>query len=63
MDTLLFGAFLISVLTVVYNVYLRRKELQGQESWAHRIDKYMIWVYPLGYVVAFGLVTVYFFVL
>jgi hypothetical protein len=63
MDTLLFGAFLISVLTVVYNVYLRRKEVQGQKSWAHKIDKYMIWVYPLGYVVAFGLVTVYFFAL
>jgi hypothetical protein len=63
MDTLLFGAFLISVLTVVYNVYLRRKEMQGQKSWAHKIDKYMIWVYPLGYVVAFGLVTVYFFAL
>jgi hypothetical protein len=63
MDTLLFGAFLISVLTVVYNVYLRRKELQGQQSWAHKVDKYMIWVYPLGYVVAFGLVTLYFFAL
>jgi hypothetical protein len=63
MDTLLFGAFLISVLTVVYNVYLRRKEVQGQKSWAHKMDKYMIWVYPLGYVLAFGLVTVYFFAL
>jgi hypothetical protein len=61
LDTLLVGAFGISVLVVIYNVYLRRQEANERQTWAQKIDKYMIWVYPLGYAIAFIVITWYFF--
>lgn len=61
MDTVLVGTFVISVLTVIYNVYLRRQEKRGRETVIQRIDKYMIWLYPLGYFVLFVMVGVYYF--
>lgn len=61
MDSLLVGAFFISVLVVIYNVYLKRMEKNERQTWAQRIDKYMIWVYPLGYAIVFLLITAYFF--
>jgi len=61
MDCLLVGAFFISVLIVIYNVYLKRQEKNERQTWAQRIDKYMIWLYPLGYTIAFLGITWYFF--
>jgi hypothetical protein len=61
MDALLAGAFFISVLVVIYNVYLKRQETLERQTWAQKIDKYMIWVYPLGYALAFIGITWYFF--
>ena len=63
MDALLVGAFFISVLVVIFNVYLKRQERMERESWAQKFDSYMIWLYPLGYVVAFLGITWYFFYL
>ena len=57
MDALLVGTFLISVIVVAYNVYLSRMEKLGRDTWAKRIDKYMIWLYPLAYIVTFGLIA------
>jgi len=69
MDTLLASAFGLSVLVVAYNVALKRLEKEkekDQESgqavpWLFRLDKYMLWVYPLIYALVFGGVTWYFF--
>ena len=61
MDALLVGAFAISVLIVAYNVYLKRQEKNERQTWAQKIDKYMIWLYPLGYTLAFLGITWYFF--
>ncbi len=61
MDALLVGAFGISVLIVIYNVYLKRQEKNERKNWTQKIDKYMIWVYPLGYTIAFLGVTWHFF--
>ena len=47
MDALLIGAFVISVIVVVYNVSLKRLEADGKSELAHRIDKPMIWLYPI----------------
>ncbi len=61
MDALLIGAFFISVLVVIYNVYLKRQEILNRETWLKRIDRFMIWLYPLVYFTAFSLITSYFF--
>jgi hypothetical protein len=47
MDALLIGAFVVSVIVVVYNVTLKRLEADGRSDLAHRIDKPMIWLYPI----------------
>jgi hypothetical protein len=47
MDALLIGAFVVSVIVVIYNVVLKRLEADGRGELAHRIDKPMIWFYPL----------------
>ena len=62
LDALLVGTFIISVLTLGYNVYLKRQESKGKITNARRIDRYMIWLYPLGFLLAFGVVTWIFFV-
>ena len=61
MDSLLVGAFFISVIIVIYNVYLKRQEKYERQTWAQKIDKYMIWLYPLGYLLAFLAITWNFF--
>ena len=59
MDALLIGAFVVSVIVVIYNVYLKRMETDGREELAHRIDKPMIWLYPvlflIGALIAVGI--------
>jgi hypothetical protein len=47
MDALLIGAFVVSVIVVIYNVILKRLEADGRIELAHRIDKPMIWLYPV----------------
>ncbi len=47
MDALLIGAFVVSVIVVVYNVILKRLESDGRIDLAHRIDRPMIWLYPI----------------
>jgi hypothetical protein len=61
MDALLVGAFAISVFIVAYNVYLKRLEKQERQSWVQKIDKFMIWLYPIGYLLVFLVITWYFF--
>ena len=59
MDALLIGAFVVSVIVVIYNVSLKRLETDGRLDLAHRIDKPMIWLYPilflLGAAIAVGI--------
>jgi hypothetical protein len=59
MDALLIGAFVVSVIVVIYNVSLKRLEADGRSELAHRIDKPMIWLYPilflLGAAIAVGI--------
>lgn len=61
MDSLLVGAFFVSVLVVIYNVYLKRMEKNEGQTWAQKIDKYMLWLYPLGYVLGLLVITWNFF--
>jgi hypothetical protein len=61
LDALLLCTFVISVLVVIFNVYLKRQENRGRIEEVERIDRYMIWFYPLVYITAFGIVTWRFF--
>ncbi len=55
MDGILVSAFVVTILVVVVNVYLRRLEAADKEERARRIDKYILWLFPLGYILAVGL--------
>ncbi len=60
MDTILVSAFLVTSLVVIFNVYLKRLEVDGKVDLAHRIDKYMIWIYPFAYLIGFILMVQFF---
>ncbi len=63
LDTILIAAFIISVLMVGYSVYLKWLEAHDHRDRAERLDRFMIWLYPLGYALAFSIVVLVFFVL
>jgi uncharacterized membrane protein YqhA len=62
LDTILIAAFIISVLIVGYNVYLKRLEQNDKRKQAEHLDRYMLWLYPLGYALAFTVVALVFFI-
>jgi len=49
------------VLVVIFNVYLKKQEADERKNWVQKIDKYMIWVYPLGYLMVLLAITWNFF--
>jgi hypothetical protein len=50
LDVVMAITFIINALVVMYNVYLRRLEMQGREDFAERIDNYLDWIYPLSFI-------------
>lgn len=50
MDTIIISGFIVTSMTVITNVYLKRKEVTGRGRLADQIDKYGIWVYPFAYI-------------
>ncbi len=61
MDTILISTFVVSALVIVLNVYLKRMEVNGRQETARRIDRVVIWFYPLAYFIAGLIVTIIFF--
>ena len=51
LDTFVICAFIVTSLVVLMNVYLRRIEVAGRAELAHRLDRYLIWGYPAGWLV------------
>jgi hypothetical protein len=62
LDTFVICAFVVTSLVVLMNVYLRRVEAAGSVALAHRLDRYLIWGYPVAWVVG-ALIFIFRFVL
>ena len=60
MDTIIVSGFIVTSLTVITNVYLKRKEVTGMGRLADQIDKYGIWVYPFAYIASIMLGMLFF---
>ena len=63
LDAVMVIMFIVNAFVVVYNVLLKRLEMQDKPELAERIDNVLDWVYPLTYIVSFGVVILGFFVL
>lgn len=62
LDTILIGTFAVTSLILAANVYLKRLERIGKHERARRIDKALIWLYPVSYIVIYTILAVYFLV-
>jgi hypothetical protein len=61
LDAVMAIMFIINALVIVYNVWLRRLEVNGKIEMVERIDNVLDWVYPLIYVTLFVGLVVWFF--
>jgi hypothetical protein len=57
MDTVLVASFVLTSFGVIYNVILKRVEARGKRAWAQKIDRFLIWLYPLIFAIVVGLLT------
>jgi len=60
LDALMAITFLINTLVVVLNVYFKYLEMKDEREKADRLDRPMNYLYPLTYLVAFGLAALFF---
>lgn len=58
-DGVILAVFVISAAAVAFNVFLRRLDITERGALAKRVDKYTIWIYPLAYATAFGLLALF----
>jgi len=60
LDTVLISAFLVTAVVLILSVYLRRRDMQGRQRFVASVDRYVIILYPLAYLLTIGLVTLLF---
>jgi hypothetical protein len=53
LDWFLFFTFVLTALIFVYNLSLKLLEIRNKKGLAERIDRIMVWLYPLLYIIAF----------
>jgi hypothetical protein len=61
LDAVMAVMFVVNALVVVYNVWMRRMELNKQEARVEQIDNVMDWLYPLIYVGLLIILVIWFF--
>ena len=61
MDAVMALMFIINALVIIYNVWLRRLEINDKVEMVERIDDILDWVYPLIYVVLLIGLVIWFF--
>jgi hypothetical protein len=49
LDRIIVSTFTMTAVIFAYNVYLRWLDMHGNKELAEKLDKYMVWVYPLAY--------------
>ena len=63
LDALMAMIFVINALVVIYNVWLRKMEMAGDEANAERIDSILDWAYPIAYLGAVMGLFILFFII
>jgi hypothetical protein len=61
LDAIMTVTFMVNVLVLLYNVYMKRLESQGKAERVERIDTVLDWAYPLSYAALIGVVILLFF--
>lgn len=61
MDAVMAATFIITGLTVIWNVVLKRLEIVGRERIARVVDSYTLWIYPVAFLVVLYMAVVHFF--
>ena len=61
LDAIMGVTFVVNVLVLLYNVYMKRLENQGKNERVERIDNVLDWAYPLSYAALIGVVALLFF--
>jgi hypothetical protein len=60
LDAIMAITFVINTLVVVINVYFKWLESRGEVEKADRLEAPMDYIYPLAYLVAFGVAAILF---
>jgi uncharacterized membrane protein len=60
LDTILITTFVVTSLVLILNVVLKRLEISGREELAQRLDRFMVWIYPISFVAGIAAVTIFF---
>jgi hypothetical protein len=55
LDTFLLTAFVITSMVFLLAVYMKRMETDGKAELTHRIDGYVVWLYPVAYLLGTAL--------
>jgi hypothetical protein len=61
LDAVMTVTFVVNVLVLLYNVYMKRLEGQGKAERVEHIDRVLDWAYPLSYAALIGVVVLLFF--
>jgi hypothetical protein len=60
-DQILASTFIVTGLVAMVNVFLRRLEMNDRTAVARTIDRYVLWCYPMVYVLGIGAVIIFLF--
>ena len=61
LDAVMALMFIVNAIVVVYNVWLRRVEMDGEADRAERVDSILDWVYPMSYILGAVILYLVFF--
>jgi uncharacterized sodium:solute symporter family permease YidK len=61
LDAVMAVTFIFNTLVLLYNVYMKRLENQGQLERVVHIDRFLDWAYPFLYLGLIGIVALWFY--